>query len=462
MEMLSTTVQGMLFWRNIEQIGVFLLPVACVYFALDYARYDKLKKYLFLLLIIPVIVIVLVFMDSSTHFLRTDYVVSYSPLFGKALSVHQTNLGKAVVAYNYTVAFIALAILFTFYRQVARILRRQVLLILIATGLVFLLGFLKTAFLEGTSINVPIVTIYLPGSLILYYNLFKNNFFRVSPIARDKVFDVMDLGIVVNDSSGMIVDINPFAVQLLSTIFGIHGKLTGKKMSEVLGQYPNWVELTQNGTDGETEVRIANQDHFIHLRVYPLQSHRNAPVGSVSIMRDITILRLQESALKMKAEMDSLTGLLNRDSFMEAYAKRLMESELTGKSVSVFMMDLDRFKGINDTYGHDSGDQVIRAFADVLREVLRHEDAFARIGGDEFAAVLPGVDKKKALIIANRILKTANDKVVHLGEERSVQLSLSIGICENKLAPEEDILKCADKAMYLAKGKMGNCCVVWE
>lgn len=463
MEMLSPTEQGMLLWRNIEQIGVFLLPVACVYFALDYARYDRLKKYLPLLLLIPVAVIVLIFMDSSTHFLRTGYIVSYSPLFGKALSVHQTSAGKAVVAYNYIIAFISLAILFVFSRQVARNLRRQVLLMLFATGLVFLLGFLKTVFLEGTSINIPIVTIYLPGGLILYYNLYKNNFFRVSPIARDKVFDVMDLGIIVTDSSGMIVDTNPFAIQLLSSIFEIQVKLTGKKMDEVLGQYPKWVELTQNGTDGETEVKITNKSNFIHIRVYPLQSYRGAPVGSVTIMRDVTVLRIQEYALKMKAEMDGLTGLLNRDSFMETYAKRLRESALTGKCVSVFMMDLDRFKGINDTYGHDSGDQVIKAFADVLREVLRHEDAFARIGGDEFAAVLPGVDKIKAIEIASRILKTANKRVVHLGEERSVQLSLSIGICDNKLAKsEEDMLKCADKAMYSAKSKMGNCCVAWE
>lgn len=463
MEMLSPTEQDMLLWRNIEQIGVFLLPVACVYFAVDYARYDRLKKYLPVLLIIPVAVIVLIFMDSSIHLLRTGYIVSYSPLFGKALSVHLTSIGKVVVAYNYILAFVALAILFVFSRRVARNLRRQVLLILFATGLVFLLGFLKTVFLEGTSINIPIVTIYLPGGLMLYYNLYKNNFFRVSPIARDKVFDVMDLGIVVTDSSGMIVDMNPFAIQLLSSIFGIQGKLTGKKIDDVLVQYPNWVELTQNGTDGETEVNISNSNNFIHIRVYPLQSYRGAPVGSVTIMRDVTVLRIQESELKMKAEMDSLTGLFNRDSFMEAYARRLKESALSGKPVSVFMMDLDKFKGINDTYGHDSGDQVIKAFADVLREVLRHEDAFARIGGDEFAAVLPGVDKKEAIEIAKRILETANKRVVHIGAESSVQLSLSIGICDNEIPKtEEDMLKCADKAMYTAKSKMGNCCVAWE
>lgn len=106
---------------------------------------------------------------------------------------------------------------------------------------------------------------------------------------------------------------------------------------------------------------------------------------------------------------------------------------------------------------------MIKAFADILREVLRREDAFARIGGDEFAAVLSGVDKKEAMEIAGRILNTANKRVVYIGAESSVQLSLSIGICDNRIAkPEDDMLKYADKAMYSAKSSMGNCCVAWK
>ena len=464
MEMLSPTEHSMLFWRNIEQIGVFLLPVACVYFAVDYAQYDRLKKYLPLLLIIPVISIVLVFMDSSVHILRTGYIVSYSPLFGKALSVHLTNIGSVAVAYNYILAFVSLVILFVFSRQVNSNLRRQVLLILFAIGLVFLLGFLKTVFLEGTPVNIPIVTIYLPGGLILYFNLYRNNFFRVSPIAREKVFDVMDLGIVVTDNLGMIVDVNPYATQYFCSIFGIQEKPTGKKMGEVFGKYPDWVGLTQNGIDGETEVKITNTEiNFVHLRVYPLQSHEGTQVGSVTIMRDVTVLRMQESVLKIKAEMDSLTGLLNRDSFMEMFAKRLKEATQTGQRVSVLMMDLDKFKGINDTYGHNSGDKMIKAFADVLREALCHEDTIARIGGDEFTAVLPNVDKIEAMKTASRILSIASKRVVYFDAETNAQLSISIGICDNETSnSEEDMLKCADKAMYKAKSKKGNCYVVWE
>lgn len=464
MEMLSATEEGMLLWRNIEQIGVFLLPVACVYFAVDYARYERLKKYLPLLVIIPIIAILLIFTDSSTHVMRTGYTISYSPLFGKALSVHQTIVGVLFVSYNYLLVFIALVILFVFSRQVAKGMRRQVILVLIATGLVFVLAFVKTAFFEGTKINLPIVTIYLPGSLILFYNLYQNDFFSVTPIARDKVFDVIDMGIVVTDSYGRITDLNPWAEQLMKGCFGIQDKLTGEKMSQVFGAHPGWVNLTRACADGETELQIATDSTcFLHIRVYPLQTQRGDSIGTVSMIRDVTFSRIQELALISKAASDSLTGLLNRESFLEVFSEDLRAASQIGSRVSVLMMDLDKFKLVNDTYGHDQGDLVLQAVSDVLKDVLRHEDAIARIGGDEFAAVLPGVGKKEASEIARRILDAANRKLIQHESAVPIPLRLSIGICDNSCdSSAEDMLKCADKAMYQAKNLSGNCCIEWD
>lgn len=464
LEMLSQTEQGMLFWRNIQQIGVFLIPVACVYFSIDYAQYHKLRKYIPLLLIVSVSAIVLIFTDSKLHLMRTGYLVSYSPFFGKALSVQQTLLGKLLVTYNYLLALISLVILFIFSRQVSRALRRQVWFILIATGMVFVLGFLKSAFIEGTSINIPIVIIYLPGSIILFYNLFKNNFFRVSPIAREKVFDVVEMGLIVTDATGMIADINPFAIQLLRSPFGIEQRIDGMRMDTVFAEFPDWLAQTKQNVVSEVELHLSHPDeYFIHIRIYPLQSSKGVFLGSVSIMSDVTAVRQQEFALKTKAETDSLTGLLNRESFLLEFSVQLQKSALSGVPVSLLMMDLDKFKSINDTYGHNMGDHVLSAYADLLRKVLRSEDIVARLGGDEFVALLPGIAKREAIEIANRILLYAKDERVLNETGTSIPLVVSIGVCDNAgNATADVILECADQAMYRAKNGSGNCCVEWS
>ena len=455
LEMLSTTEQEMLFWRNFEQIGVFLLPVACLYFAIDYAGYDRLKKYLPALLILPVASILLIFTDSYTHLMRTGYTVTHSNLFGNALSVQQTLLGVLLVSYNYILVFLALITLFVFSRQVAKSQRSQVLMVLFATALVFILAFFKTAFLEGTTINLPIVTIYLPGGLILSYNLYRNKFFQLSPIAREKVFDVIEVGIIVTHSNGTVTDANPCANRILRSCMRFSSPLLGMDIRDAFSAYPEWLLLMQGCTRGTLELEIEGEDVcYIEVRVFPLEDNGGRAIGAVTLLRDITQLRMHEFALRTRAETDFLTSLMNRDSFLKEFDRMIADHRAAGKPVSVMMMDLDKFKQINDSFGHDVGDRVLKSVADVLRATLRHNDAIARIGGDEFAAALPNVDRIGAMEIAERIMQVASEQYVRADANATVPLKLSIGICDNtKLSSAEEMLKSADKAMYLAKGK---------
>ena len=455
MEMFSATEQEMLLWRNIEQIGVFLLPVACVYFAVDYAGYDRLMKYLPLLLIIPFIAILLIFTDSHTHWMRVGYTVSYNSLFGKALSVQQTLLGVLLVSYNYILVFMALLTLFIFSRQVSKGQRNQVMLVLFATALVFVLAFFKSAFLEGTKINLPSVTIYLPGAMILFYNLYKNRFFRLSPIAREKVFGVIEIGIIVTHSGGKVTDMNPYALRLLDSCMQLSQSLLGMDVRNVFQAYPEWVALLQQCESGSLTLAIQNEEMcFIEVRVFPLQTSGGRAIGAVSLLRDITQLRNQEDMLRFRAETDSLTALMNRDSFLKEFDRLVADHNASGAPVSVLMMDLDKFKQINDTYGHAAGDKVLKSVATVLKATLRHNDAIARIGGDEFVAALPNVDRQGAAEIAERIIQSANEHFVVIDEQTSIPLKLSIGICDNEhLSHAEDMLKQADQGMYIAKGK---------
>lgn len=455
-EMLSPTEQAMLLWRNIEQIGVFFLPVACVYFAIDYAGYDKLKKFLPVLTIIPVIAILLIFTDSHTHLMRTGYTVVYNQLFGNALSVQQTFLGVLLVSYNYVLVLLALIILFAFSRQVAKAQRGQVILVLFATALVFILAFFKTAFLEGTRINLPIVTIYLPSGLILFYNLYKNKFFQLSPIAREKVFDVIDVGVIVTHYKGTITDLNHCAQSIMRDNMNIQLPLLGLNVCDFEAQYPDWVQLLKSSANGSLELELQNNEtFFIEIRVYPLQTGSGRSIGSVSLLRDVTLLRKQELALRVRAETDFLTSLMNRDSFLKEFNRIIRECESAGKPASVLMMDMDKFKAVNDTYGHDAGDRVLKSIAELLRSTLREGDAIARIGGDEFAAVLPNVDQRGAAEIAERIIQAATEQHIPIDAQTSIPMKLSIGICDcQSTRAMDEMLQNADKAMYIAKDRL--------
>ncbi|MEN1729394.1 MAG: diguanylate cyclase [Pseudomonadota bacterium] len=162
-------------------------------------------------------------------------------------------------------------------------------------------------------------------------------------------------------------------------------------------------------------------------------------------------LRRHGKQLSELALRDALTNLPNRRAFFHRSARLLHEAQLTDQPISVMMIDLDHFKEINDEHGHGVGDQVLADFAALLRRVARGSDVPARIGGEEFALLLPGTDRQGALLLAERLL-------IALAEAKRVvdlplkPLTASIGVASRK--EEEDIeslMKQADSALYQAK-----------
>jgi diguanylate cyclase (GGDEF)-like protein len=124
---------------------------------------------------------------------------------------------------------------------------------------------------------------------------------------------------------------------------------------------------------------------------------------------------------------DPLTGLPNRGSFMRRAARELTAAAAAGKPVAVALFDLDRFKGVNDAFGHRVGDLVLKRFAAIGRKGLRSTDVFARIGGEEFAALLPGASAELAVAIVNRVRAQFGDGCIAAGN-KSVRTTVSCGI----------------------------------
>lgn len=157
--------------------------------------------------------------------------------------------------------------------------------------------------------------------------------------------------------------------------------------------------------------------------------------------------------LRFMAEHDDLTGLPNRSAFLRRARDTLQRLARRKQPISVLMIDIDRFKGINDCFGHAAGDQVLVAFSTLLRRSLRNEDHAARIGGEEFAVVLPGCSSLSALEIAERIQRSVRETAITLDNGTSMRITTSIGTttCVPTSEKIDDLLAAADQALYRAK-----------
>jgi diguanylate cyclase (GGDEF)-like protein len=174
----------------------------------------------------------------------------------------------------------------------------------------------------------------------------------------------------------------------------------------------------------------------------------------ISIAFVLVALVKERSELRQRvaAQIDSLTGLPNRRGFMQE-AEGLIQARIrNGRSVAVFLLDLDNFKSINDKFGHATGDAVLGLFGEIARENLRPSDIVGRVGGEEFAVVLDHADRDNAILVAER-LRSAFQAAAETVDGRILDATISIGISMTEDHSEDlaILLRKADQALYRAK-----------
>ena len=211
--------------------------------------------------------------------------------------------------------------------------------------------------------------------------------------------------------------------------------------------------LARHYWKGDTLIHNADKRAlWVSLSVSPIRDESHKVYSYVASAQDISFVKESQRKMEQLAYYDTLTGLANRALFRMQLKKSLALSSRGHYSFALFYFDLDEFKRINDTLGHDAGDQLLLEVAQRLQKRLRAEDTIARLGGDEFAVLLSGIDdREKAADVALTIQQTLS-KPIQLGSNEVI-ISASIGITmASKSSPEEDVLlKHADLAMYEAK-----------
>jgi diguanylate cyclase (GGDEF)-like protein/PAS domain S-box-containing protein len=188
----------------------------------------------------------------------------------------------------------------------------------------------------------------------------------------------------------------------------------------------------------------------VSLTISPIRSRSGVVIGASTIARDIgTRLRYQEQ-LRQLAEQDALTGLRNRRRFERDVSDQVGRSRRYGEEAVLLMIDLNDFKQVNDTYGHRVGDRALRSVAAALKHRLRDTDIVARVGGDEFAILMPYASAEQGNIIAADLRDAISQVRIELEDHREVRLSASIGLVQlnKETANDEAVIVEADRLMY--------------
>jgi len=218
-------------------------------------------------------------------------------------------------------------------------------------------------------------------------------------------------------------------------------------------------------TDGKTwhgNLKNRNKDgseFWVKATIVPFLNDLGEPFQYVSIRTDITEQK-QAVQLKVMAHYDTLTGLPNRNLFGDRLMLAIAQSKRLKANIAFFFLDLDKFKPINDTLGHDVGDAVLQEVAKRLTEIVRETDTVARIGGDEFAIILaPPVPEEISQRTAEKILKSLSEPIGAKGHDCTIGASIGISIYPSDTDDAEMLIKFADAAMYKVKerGRNGFC-----
>ncbi|MGA7561807.1 MAG: sensor domain-containing diguanylate cyclase [Desulfobaccales bacterium] len=281
------------------------------------------------------------------------------------------------------------------------------------------------------------------------------------------VFENAGEGILVTDRQSKVITVN----QAFTEITGYAPEeIIGQTLELLQAEPPGaespqniWATLRTTGKwQGEIWYRRKNGEAFpawLTLRAVGDQQGRIA--NYVGMLTDITFRRQAEDRLRYLATHDPLTGLANRYLFQDHLHQALAQARRSERSVAVMLMDLDRFKIINDTLGHAIGDLVLKEEAERLQGSIRESDTAARLGGDEFLVLLTELtDLEDTAWIAGKILEAMARPYVFDGQEYAVAASIGISLFPLHGEDPEVLIKNADTAMYCAKER-GNCWVFY-
>lgn len=453
MELVSVSLEAKILFARIQFIGIASLPIAWLHFALVYTGRHLHRSFWITIFGITAVVLFFVLFAPlpnifwghpalaglGERFNAVDY--DYGPLFYRVL-MPLTNL----------LILASLGLLVHLWAQRHVVYTRQTSLIIVGTiiplvtNILYVFGITPVPHMNYSSAMLSI-TGMLFGSA-----LFKYQYLELYPLARDVIFEQMNDAVLVLNDKNLIIDANRRAEQLFSDPVDLVGSDFGTALhADVL----KGMEGMETGRSEEAVAIRGNLYDVTYNRVEGRQGHGSC---TVILFHDVTERETLHRKIEELGRRDPLTGVYNRRELIAHIEKFYTYAFSEHLSLSIIMLDIDGFKDINDTYGHETGDKALEIFAKILYKTIQPNDIVGRYGGDEFVIVSMGSDSDQAGLLAETIREQVSSRIIPTSQG-SFSLKVSLGVKTflfDGSTPMTDtatgLLSEVDKVLYMAKG----------
>ncbi len=455
LELSSQTEQDSLFWARAVYLFLPFLPLLWFGYAFSLRKMLRPSNYLALLplLIIPIVTAVFAYSPKGSRYLWQSVEFVRVGEFLVSIKTYGTWF-YVFITYVYTLTLGGLVLVLRSSYSAQPYYKRQAFYIIAGIAMPIIANFL---YLVKDYIGLEkdySALAFALSAFTLFYAIYRLDTFSLAPIARDRLVEVLEDGILVFDSHLRVIDGNPAASKLLGLSASLVGKGIDRDNPDDAPLPPKAARAIIGGA--ETVLSLGEGEALRHLRLSMTDlSVLGKKLCRLVLLRDETELRTVLKRVEELARRDSLTGLANHRTFMETARTCLSIAYRYGEPTSFAMFDLDNFKLINDCRGHAVGDAVLVRFAALLSERLRDADFAGRLGGDEFAVMFPQTDAAGAAAVCERLRGEFKALVFHGNDREDDNFSASISVGISSLAPGtgglDELMAAADAALYEAK-----------
>ncbi|MBW6462948.1 MAG: diguanylate cyclase [Bacillota bacterium] len=455
MELNSTSLEQMHFWNQIQYLTLPFFPSFWLAVSLLYTNNSRAVMR-------PVIIGAIFFIPIITFFVRltNDYHHLYysSMTLNNAYGLSIMQLEKGIW-YLLHSAYLALIYFFTaivylkYSRKAANPTISQYKSIIIGITLPFV-GLILIV-VDAGRIGIDYAALLMPIALLfLALAVFKFDFLKLKTLARETVFENSADAMILLNTDNILIDYNPAAAEIF---WELKVNVKGESINNILKNHPDFLQAYKTGKIKDLQLDTGK---YYEMKVIKAGNDSLNTFGYLISLTDITARNIAREKLIQLATTDELTGLSNRRHFINLATQEFDRAKRYGETFSILMIDIDYFKSINDTIGHSGGDAILREFGLIMNSFFRSTDFAGRLGGEEFAIILPKLNIDSAHRVAEKFRKEiAKAILVYENNELSFTVSLGIAAYSDGLENFEQLVKLADQSLYEAKRRGRNCTV---